>query len=411
MIDLISLLKQHFVILRESLFMVRKIIWFVFIIISFTFCVQQKEDGQAMISGQFTKYPGQWIYLDELEVKKTIPIDSVRTDDEGNFTFELKLDDAGFYLLKTSPTNHLILLIEKEENIEVHSSNLDFLEGYEVGGSPGSMILSEYNDFMFNQKSRLDSIGKVYNESKGSEDFLSVKNKLDSVYLSIVADQKEYIQDFINENPGSLASLIVLNRKLGMAEVVDEEADFRLLFITDSLLSQKYPGNKHVLDHHQRVKEIQTRIFDNYLLEQKLKPGKKAPDIVLPDTSGQPLSLKSFTGKTVIVYFWAGWNAGSRQDNRRLVNLYPELTSKGFDILGVSLDENNIVWKGAIKLDKLPWKQVSDLLGLNSKIKQDFNVPDDLPYYYLLDDELKIVSKNNQLDSILIKLEPLSLSN
>ncbi|MEZ5083755.1 MAG: redoxin domain-containing protein [Bacteroidales bacterium] len=391
--------------------MLKRIVWFFLLLIPLTFCVQKKDDGVAVIKGQFTEYPEQLIYFQELEVKKTIPLDSVRTDDQGKFVFNLHLDDVGFYLLKTGPTNHLILLIEKNENMEVFSSNIDFFSGYEVSGSPGSELLAAYNDFMFKQKSRIDSIGKVYNESKGSKDFLSIKNKLDSVYLSIVDDQKKYIQHFINKNPGSLASLIVLNRKLGMAEVVDEVADFRWLFITDSLLSQKYPGNKHVLDHHQRVKEIQTRIFDNYLLEQKLKPGQKAPDIVLPDTSGNPVSLKSFTGKPMIVYFWAGWNAVSRQDNRKLVALYPELTAKGFDILGVSLDENNIVWKGAIKLDKLPWKQVSDLQGLNSTIKQDFHVPDDLPYYYLLNEELKIVSKNNQLDSILIKLDEVSLSN
>lgn len=391
--------------------MTRKIVWLVFVIFLFTFCESEKESGLAFIDGIFPEYAGKWIYVEELEVKQTVPIDSIKLDNEGKFSFELPLEDAGFYVLKTNPENHLILLIEKNENLEIHSSNTDFFEGYKVRGSPGSILLSDYNEFMYHQKFRIDSIGKVYNESRSSENFLAIKIELDSVYLSVVDDQQKYIRDFVNKNPGSLASLIVINRKLGMAEVVDEEEDFRLLFIADSLLSEKYPENKHVEDHSARVKEIQTRVFDNYLMEQKLKPGKKAPDIVLNDTAGAPFSLKSFTGSPVIVYFWAGWNAKSRQDNRKLVGLFPQLTDRGFKMLGVSLDENETVWKGAIKLDNLPWKQVSNLQGLKSKIKQDFNIPNDLPYYYLLDKELKIITKNNDLDSILIKLDALSLSN
>jgi len=106
-------------------------------------------------------------------------------------------------------------------------------------------------------------------------------------------------------------------------------------------------------------------------------------------------------GKKVIVYFWAGWSGKSRMDNRKLVKLYKNLKTQNTEIIGVSLDENEIVWKGALKLDKLPWLQLSDLGGLRSEIKKTYNVPDDLPFYYALDEEHKIVGKRKILDEIL----------
>jgi peroxiredoxin Q/BCP len=35
-----------------------------------------------------------------------------------------------------------------------------------------------------------------------------------------------------------------------------------------------------------------------------LKPGDKAPDFTLPDQSGEPLSLSSYRGRKVLVYFY-----------------------------------------------------------------------------------------------------------
>jgi hypothetical protein len=52
---------------------------------------------------------------------------------------------------------------------------------------------------------------------------------------------------------------------------------------------------------------------------------------------------------------------------------------------------------------------VSDLGGFKSKVKKDYNLPDELPYYYLLDEDLKIRYKNNNLDSLLIHLDKLFL--
>ena len=375
-----------------------------FILIS---CNQKSDIGNASISGQFSKLSGDKLYLRELEIRNTILLDSIVIPNDGNFSFNIELSDAGFYLLQINKDNFIPLLVEKGEDVEVFSNSSNFEEGYTIKNSKGSALLKEYETFMIHQKRRVDSIAIAYEESKGTDQYLKTKQILDSIYLEIYSDQQEYVKKFIDKNPGSLASLIVLNRKLGNSKVLNEEKDFIYFHKIDSALSIQYPGNKHVNDHHQRVMEIRSRIFDNYNADKKLQPGKKAPNIVAKDTSGNIISLKQFIGKPVLIYFWAGWNAKSRLDNKTLKYIYPKLTEQNIEIFGFSLDENERVWKGALKLDKLPWIQVSDLRGIDSEVMEAYNLKKELPYYYLIDKDNKIISRNKDVDSVLMKIDKL----
>lgn len=327
-------------------------------------------------------------------------LDSIKIKSDGNFKFGLKAEDAGFYILRTTKENYLILLLEKAEKAEIFSNDSLFKTGYEVRNSPGSQLLMDFEFFMAGQKIRIDSLAEAFYQSKDSENFLAKKIELDSIYNMIFEDQRKYVSTFINNNPGSLASLIVLNRKLGNITVLDEENDFIFFHRTDSALMINHPENKHTIDHDNRVKEIRGRIFDRFTAGEKLKSGEKAPNIVVRDSSDKILSLKSLTGHKVLICFWAGWSAKSRKDNRKVVALYPDLVEKNIGLFGVSLDENIIVWKGALKLDKLPGIQGSDLKGLNSEVMKNYNLPDDISFYYLVDENQKIIFKSRDFSEM-----------
>ncbi|MCB2219908.1 MAG: AhpC/TSA family protein [Bacteroidetes bacterium] len=378
-------------------------------VIVFWSCQDQPGSEISSVEGSFPQLAGDQITIEELEVRKTIAMDSAVIDKMGHFRFDFEIADAGFYVLKTTDDNLLLLQLEKGEHVKLSSNEDPFFRGYEVTGSPGSEYLRDFEYFMQSQRDRIDSIATVYYDARGQENFMEVKTRLDSVYDAIVDDHRHYIRDFVKAHPSSLTSLIVINRSLGQNNVLDEEKDFKLFHTIDSALMEKYPDNKHALDHHERVKEIQGRIFDRRIAEEKVMAGKKAPDIVLNDTAGNPFSLKSFTGHPTILQFWTGWSARSREDNQTLIKIYPDLQKRGFKILGVSLDENAVVWKGAVKIDQLPWKQVSSLQGLHSEIAKTYNLPSELPFYYLLDDKLVIRYKNSSLDSVLIHLDQLTL--
>jgi hypothetical protein len=385
--------------------MLKKIAFFLLITLVLFSCSPEIKKGIARINGQVPEMAGHWIYLEELEVRRSVLLDSIRIDKKGNFSFKIELTGAAFFILRISQENQIMLLLDKDENIQLTCDTELLSNGCSIEGSPGSALLWDFEQFMNMQKQRVDSLSEAFYAHQGSEDFLMKKNELDSIYKVVFEDQRNYVINFINNNPGSIASLLVINRKLGNNKVMDEEQDFICFHRIDSALMIVNPTNKHTLDHHKRVQEIRGKKFDRYTADKKLQPGKKAPNIVLRDTLNHPVSLKSLTGKKVLVCFWAGWNAKSRQNNRKLLELYPSLTKNNIELFGVSLDENGIVWKGAVKLDRLPGIQGNDPKGLNSDAVKDYNLPEELPFYYFISEEQKIIFRDNDLNNLIQSIE------
>lgn len=71
----------------------------------------------------------------------------------------------------------------------------------------------------------------------------------------------------------------------------------------------------------------------------KLETGDAAPDFTLPDADGNEVSLKSFRGKRVILYFYpAAMTPGCTKQACDFRDNLDTLTGKDFVVLGVSKD-------------------------------------------------------------------------
>ena len=131
--------------------------------------------------------------------------------------------------------------------------------------------------------------------------------------------------------------------------------------------------------------------------------GGAAPEFTLNDVNGKPVSLASFKGKYTLVDFWASWCGPCRVENPTVVKAYNTYKSKGFEILGVSLDDKKENWEKAIAQDKLAWTQVSDLKGWRSDVAALYGVKA-IPMNYLLDKDGKIIAKSLRGEELIKKL-------
>lgn len=65
-----------------------------------------------------------------------------------------------------------------------------------------------------------------------------------------------------------------------------------------------------------------------------------APELSLTDLDGKKLELSSYRGKVIVLNFWATWCEPCRAEIPRFVDLQNKYRDRGFQVLGISLDDN-----------------------------------------------------------------------
>ena len=91
-----------------------------------------------------------------------------------------------------------------------------------------------------------------------------------------------------------------------------------------------------------------------------LKVGDKAPNFQGKNQNGETISLQDFQGKKVVLYFYPKDDTpGCTKEACNLRDHYSDLTDKGFEVIGVSIDDVQSHEKFASKYD-LPFHLVAD---------------------------------------------------
>ena len=241
------------------------------------------------------------------------------------------------------------------------------------GGGREQRLAARFQEIGHRAAHRKNASGEGYFGALQRGDTATVR-RIEGIFAEISLDAAREETELIRANPASFVSAYALY-------------DNRNRLSTAQL--EELTG---VLDERLHVSKYVYGVVSG----DRNQTGKRADDFTLKDTRGRDVVFSEFSkGKVVLLEFWASWCAPCRAANPKLEEIYRKYKERGFEILGISEDNDMEVLRQSIEKDGITFTNLLDVAG-NDAVDYIYNLQK-MPTNVLIDRNGMVVAREIKL--------------
>lgn len=216
----------------------------------------------------------------------------------------------------------------------------------------GRKIMKAIDDRISLLQEEYGDLAEKYNDDIPEEMEADITQRITGLYAEKWAAEKQIIQG----NADNLSAVFFI------CKYAD---DIGVEFIDSFLTNYKY-------------KDCDALYPVNHIIagEHNKMPGADVVDFVSKDLSGKECHLTDYVGKGkyVLVDFWASWCGPCREEIPNIKDCYDKYNEKGFEVVGISFDNNQEDWEKCVQELGITWPQMSDLEGWDCAASDIYHV-------------------------------------
>ena len=318
---------------------------------------------------------GAAVYL--IDQISSTPIDSAVVSD-GTFEMKGKAAKDAFLAVGIDGLGWQFLMFNDGEAVHINVADSS------VTGSALNTKLTECDKRNTAAYDEYNSLMESY-FSLPEEEQIAQEEAFIPQYRAALKKYADFYLDMIEENQDNLVPVAFISTVPSLAG----EEKFNALLASDA----PFTRHPYVVDLKRRMDESNAKRAAAEQSKQAVI-GEKFKDLeeAAPDGTLHKLSEYVGQGKWVLVDFWASWCGPCRAEMPNVVAAYKKYHDKGFDIVGLSFDQEKDPWVKAITEWEMPWIHLSDLKYWKTVAAEVYSV-NAIPDNLLIDPEGTIVAR------------------